>query len=231
MLDKILDLLFPPKCPFCGKILESKKPVCDKCEDTLPFIDEKACRICGRPIEETSHEICSMCRNEKIYFEHAFIPLVYKAKAKDAILALKSSHPYYAKGFAYLVANKIISSGHYSPFDMITFVPQNRKSFRRRGYNQAELIAKELAKFLALPCKSTLRRTDDGLPQHTLNIAQRRENVKKCFFPTNEKFSGTVLLVDDIYTTGATANHCAKLLCKMGFDRVYLATALIRTED
>ena len=231
MLDKILDLLFPPKCPFCKEIPENKIPVCEKCESELPFITGNACRICGRPLEETSHIICAMCRGERTYFEHAFIPLVYKDSAKDAILALKASHPYYARGFAYILANKILSSSYYEPFDTVTFVPQNKKTLKKRGYNQAELIAKELAKILSLPCIPTLRRTNDGFPQHTLNVTQRRENVKKCFFATDKKFSGTALLVDDIYTTGATANHCAKLLRKMGFNKVYLAVSMMRTND
>ncbi len=231
MLNKILDLIFPPKCPFCGKILQDKTPVCHGCMTSLPYIKGKSCKICGRPVEETSHIICVNCRLNKTYFEHAFIPLIYKEKAKDAVLALKAGHPYYAKGIAYVLADKIINSPHYTSFDFITFVPQDKGAFKNRGYNQAELIAKELSKILNIPCVPTLLRTTDGEPQHTLNAAQRRENVKKCFFATENSYSGTALLVDDIYTTGATSNYCAKLLRKMGFDRVYLAIAMIRTDD
>lgn len=231
MLNKILDLIFPPKCPFCGKILQSKTPACHSCMSSLPYIKGKACKICGRPVEETSHIICASCRFNKTYFEHAFIPLIYKEKAKDAVLALKAGHPYYAKGIAYVLADKIINSPHYTSFDLITFVPQDKIAFKNRGYNQAELIAKELSKTLNIPCVPTLRKTTDGKPQHTLNLSERRENVKKCFFATENRFGGTALLVDDIYTTGATSNYCAKLLRKMGFNRVYLAIAMIRTDD
>ena len=73
MIDKLLDLLFPPKCPFCGEILESKVPVCDNCQPLLPHIKGKTCFICGRPVEENSYTVCGMCRRDKIYFEHAFI--------------------------------------------------------------------------------------------------------------------------------------------------------------
>lgn len=231
MLNKILDLLFPPKCPFCGKILTGKAPVCHSCMSSLPFIKGKSCKICGRPVEETSHIICASCRFNKTYFEHAFIPLIYKEKAKDAILALKAGHPYYAKGIAYVLADKIINSPLYTNFDVITFVPQGKRAFKKRGYNQAELLAMELSKILNIPCIPTLRKTTDGKPQHTLNLSERRENVKKCFFATENSYSGTALLVDDIYTTGATSNYCAKLLRKMGFERVYLAISMIRTDD
>lgn len=229
--NSLLNLLFPPKCPFCRNILPDKTPVCPDCIKTLPYIRGKSCKICGRPIEETSHIICVNCRNERTYFEHSFIPLIYKDKAKDGILALKSDHPYFAKGIAYVLADKIINSPFYTGFDLITFVPQDKRAFKNRGYNQAELIAKELSKTLGIPCISTLCKTTDGKPQHTLSAAQRRENVKKCFFATENKYSGTVLLVDDIYTTGATSNYCAKLLRKMGFEKVYLAISMIRTED
>ena len=231
MLNKILDVIFPPKCPFCGKILQDKTPVCHRCMSSLPFIKGKSCKICGRPVEESSHVICVGCRLNRTYFEHAFIPLIYTDKAKDAVLALKSGHPYYSKGIAYVLADKIINSPQYSNFDFVTFVPQDKIAFKNRGYNQAELIARELSKILNIPCIPTLRKTTDGKPQHTLNLSERRENVKKCFFATENRFSGTALLVDDIYTTGATSNYCAKLLRKMGFNRVYLAISMIRTDD
>ena len=231
MINKILDFFFPPKCAFCNEILTQKAPVCDSCMNTLPFIEEDACIYCGRPIDEFSHSICASCRNEKLWFEHSFVPLIYESSAKKSAVALKSAHPYYARAFAYLLADKILTSPHYVNFDYITFVPQNSITRRKRGYNQAELIAKELSKLLCLPCISTLYRSNDGKPQHTLNAAERRENVKKCYFKTDIQGNGTVLLVDDIYTTGSTANYCAKLLRQMGFSKVYLAVSMIRCND
>ncbi len=232
ILDKILDIFFPPKCPFCKEILETKVPVCRDCMKKLPFTNEdEQCIVCGRPLEEFSYHICPSCRSRKMYFEHSFIPLIYKDIAKDRILALKKTHPYYAKAFSYLLADRILSSEYYISFDFVTFVPQSSRSFKNRGYNQAELIAKELAELLKVPCIPTLRKTNDGKDQHTLSAAERRENVKKCYFKTDTTGKGTVLLVDDIYTTGATANYCSRLLKEMGFNKVYLAIALIRDAE
>lgn len=228
MMDKLLDIIFPPKCPLCKKILESSVPVCRDCFSSLPFTDEDTCSICGRPIGEFSHSICASCRSNKISFTHSFVPLIYKGKARDTLLKLKSGyHPYYKKMFAYLIADKILSSDEFVPFDCITYIPQNRASKFRRGYNQAELIAKELSKLLNTKCIKTLYRTDGGKKQATLSAKERRENVKKCYFPLDKKFSGTVLLIDDIYTTGSTANYCSMLLKRMGFEKVYLAVAAI----
>ena len=231
MIDIIADFLFPPRCPFCLELLSSKVPVCDDCLKILPFNDEKCCDICSRPIEEFSYNTCLNCREQKIYFEHSFVPLIYKGKVKETVLMLKKGHPYFAKGFAYLLADKILSSPNYTHFDVITFVPQSYKGRLDRGYNQAELIAKELSKLLKIPCKAFLTKTNDGEEQHLLSAAQRRENVKKCYFPKDIQGEGTVLLVDDIYTTGATTNYCARLLRKMGFGKVCLAVAMIRADD
>lgn len=230
MINKILDFLFPPKCAFCREILTTKSPVCNECMKTLPFIEDDVCDICGRPIDEFSYNICANCRKDKRWFEHSFVPLVYKDSAKDSAVALKSAHPYYAKAFAYLLADKILTSPHYVNFDSITFVPQSSRSKRNRGYNQAELIAKELSRLLNIPCIPTLCRSNDGKQQHTLNAPERRANVKKCYFKTDAPGSGAILLVDDIYTTGSTANYCSKLLRQMGFSKVYLAVSMIRSE-
>lgn len=228
MINKLLDVLFPPKCAFCKEILTEKAPVCRSCMDNLPFITGTICEVCGRPVEEFSHRICTYCRNRRGNFQHSFVPLIYRGNAKDTILALKKVHPYYAKAFAYLIADKILTSPYYTEFDLITFVPQSPLSRRRQGYNHSELIAKELSALLHIPCKPMLRKTNDGLPQHNLTAYQRRENVKKCYFKTEFKGEGTVLLVDDIYTTGSTSDYCSKLLLEMGFKKVYLAVAMIR---
>ena len=231
MLDAVLDFFFPPSCPFCGKLLKSMVPVCEECLSTLPFVPENCCSVCSVPIEEYSHPICAKCRSEKIYFEHSFVPLLYKDKARECVIALKTDHPYYAKGIAFLLAEKILSSDYYTEFDCVTFVPQSPKGKFNRGYNQSKLIARELSELLKLPCLPLLKRTNDGEDQHTLSASERKRNVRKCYFPTEKKGSGTVLLVDDIYTTGATANYCSYLLRKMGFDKVYLTTGFIRTND
>lgn len=232
IIDNVLNLFFPPRCAFCGELLTEKLPICQECIRGLPFLDEYNCSICSRPLEEYSQSLCAMCRKEKPHFTHAFIPLIYKDEARKAILKMKHhSHPYYAKAFAFLLAECILNSPEYTEFDYITFVPQNPRATRERGYNHSELIAKELAKHLNLRCIPTLVRTDDGAPQHTLSASQRRENVKKCYFKGKGRFNGTVLLVDDIYTTGSTVDRCSMLLKQMGFKQVYAAVAMIRSED
>ena len=113
-------------------------------------------------------------------------------------------------------------------FDFITYVPQSRKTRFKRGYNQSYLLAKHLSKILSLPVKDTLLRTNEGENQATLSARQRQENVKKCFFAKDISLSGTALLIDDVFTTGATASYCSKLLKNMGCKNVYVAVCAIR---
>ena len=231
MLDAVLNFFFPAVCPFCREILTDKTPVCESCMKSLPFVPENCCSSCSRPLEEFSYHICSDCQKDKIYFDGSFIPLIYKDEARDCAIALKSGHPFYAKGIAYLLADKILNSPDYDKIDVITFVPQSFKGKFDRGYNQAYLIVKELSALLKIPVRSTLKRTDSGKDQHTLKRAARRENVKKCYFAKNVQGEGTALLVDDIYTTGATSNYCSRLLRSIGFKKVYIAIGFIKSDD
>ncbi len=233
MLNKIIDYIFPPKCAFCGKILTEKTPVCSDCMITLPFIEGDTCDCCGAPIEEFSYRLCSNCNSETRYFEHSFVPLRYEDDAKQAVLMFKHhSHPYYAKALAFLIADKILSSDFYRDFSYVTCVPESYSEITKRGYNQAELLAKEIAKILKVPFAHTLKRNDKGRKQATLNREERKKNVRICYSEGKRTFSGgAVLLVDDVYTTGETTNYCAKLLRKIGFDKVYLGISMMRFYD
>lgn len=232
MIKKLLSLFFPPRCPFCGSVLPAHLSICTDCLNNLPYIEGKSCRICAREIGEFSHSVCSECKSEKKYFVKSFVPLKYSANAKRAIIRMKYyHHPSYAKAFAILIADKFLSDCDDISIDLITYVPQNRLTALSRGFNQSHLIAKHLSEILDIPLKSTLIRTDDGVRQATLNKKERRENVRKCYFRKDFEISGNVLLVDDVYTTGATANYCARLLKSMGAKEVYLGIAAIRCED
>ena len=229
LLDKILDFIYPPKCPFCGEILTSATPVCSKCMASIPLIDTSTCECCGIPVDEFSYRLCKECNNEKRYFEHSFVPLLYKDEAKKVVLHLKNHHhPYYAKALAFLIADKMLTSEFYTQFNYITCVPESRKRIKNRGYNHAELIAK----LLGVPFVRTLVRLNNSKTQAGLGKEERKANVRKAYMAGEEKYNGgTVLLVDDVYTTGATTNYCSRLLRKIGFEKVYLGIATIRYHE
>lgn len=232
-MKNLLDLIFPPKCPFCAEIPEHNIPVCSDCYGKLPFIEGKVCKKCGTALGEFSIDLCRVCNNNKRYFDRVFVPLAYLDDTRTSILRFKHyEHPSYARAFAFLIADKIMQSEEFARgFDFITYVPQNSKTRFKRGYNQSHLLAKHLSKMLSLPVKDTLYRVNTGENQASLNARQRQENVKKSFFKKDMSLSGTALLVDDVFTTGSTASHCSKLLKQMGCSKVYVAVCAIRTLD
>ena len=225
-----LDLLFPPKCPFCSSVISGEPPICPECFKKLPFIKGRTCIKCGAPLGEFAHDLCYRCRTDKPHFERAFIPLIYKESVSSSIIRFKFyEHPSYAHALAFLIADKVIRTEEFKEgFSFITFVPQNKPSRRKRGFNQAKLIAKELSSILDLPLIDTLIRKDDSARQVTLNRSARKRNAQRSYLSKDISLSGTALLVDDVFTTGSTASYCAKLLKKMGCKKVYVTTCAMR---
>lgn len=131
--------------------------------------------------------------------------------------------------FAFLIANNIISED-FPHIDFITYIPMSPISYKERGYNQSELIAKKCGEILNLPVVSTLERLNNTLKQSSLSLKERHKNAKKSFISKNMTLSGTALLIDDVYTTGSTMGYCSSLLMKMGCDKVYIAAVALKTK-
>ncbi len=216
--------LLPRHCIFCQKPTRyyNRTYVCQKCKASLPYI-KHACIRCGRPMGEHALFICADCRKNKHPFSGAFIPFLYEKEVRLALLRMKFFNAHYiSRGFAVLIAEKMLSSP-LPDIDFITFVPSSEKQMQKRGYNQAELIARFLSEILHLPVIDSLMRLSDFPKQSSLSAAKRRINAKKAFIPKDISLHGTALLVDDILTTGSTLDRCSRLLLKMGADQVYIA--------
>lgn len=230
---KLLSFFFPPRCCFCHTMLPvgASFRVCADCEAALPRPKEPSCKQCRRPLpSEFSLPICRDCRTTKRYFTKLYAPFLYSGLARTALLRYK----YYerlqnAELFAYYIVRELLQDSVLPHFDFVTFVPQSSATHRERGYNQSRLLAAEIARLLNLPLRPTLLRTNDGTRQVKLNAAQRRKNVRASFCAMPDKLTGTALLVDDVYTTGATANFCASLLHRMGCSAVYLAVVCVNS--
>lgn len=234
MIEKLLNIVFPRKCPFCSKTLRDDCPVCKNCMNILPLTKNmKCCKICGIPLmSEYSYDICPRCNKQGFKPEYVYVPLVYAGRAKHAVISLKYyDHPSYAEAFAFLIADRILNSERAYDIDFVTYMPQNTKTYFSRGYNQAKLIAQKLAKLLNLPCVKTIVRTNGGRRQATLSGYERKKNVRKCYFEGKESLRGNALLVDDVMTTGETMFYCSLLLKRMGCNKVYGAAALVKSED
>lgn len=226
MINPIL-LLFPPRCPLCGDILAAGRSdeLCGKCQGKKIRIEEPRCRICSSPLKsEFSMPVCADCQKGRP-FERCFVPFYYEGDVANAIIRMKfrgscAKHRFFAREIFELM-------GDFRP-DLITFVPQNRKTLMQRGYNHTMLIAKELGRLSNVPVESTLIRRKGGKRQLGLSRTQRKANAKTLFLPQSKHLSGSCLIVDDVSTTGATLDACCRLLKSMGCEKVYAAAAAKR---
>jgi len=210
----ILDLLFPPKCVFCGKILHGKDDaLCSKCVESLPFTLNSG-------------------RQDGIFYDYCISPLYYKATVRRSILRYKfRGASGYAETYGKILADCILGNPDIG-YDIVTWVPLSNKRKRKRGYDQAMLLAMATALRLGEVAVETLRKTRDVQAQSELGgAAERRENISGAYEAVDpELVSGkTVLLIDDIVTTGSTLDECADVLLVAGAARIICA-ALARGE-
>lgn len=211
----VIHMFFPNRCPFCGQVMEFGEHCCTECKPTLTLLDNTVCSVC-------SQKECR-CFQSGMGIDGSFSAFNYEGSPKDAILAMKfKNRPEYAEHLAYFLAKQI---GSYK-FDCITFVPMHDKKKKKRGYNQAELLAKHLAQELNIPCKTLLVKIKESEEQHTLSLEKRKYNVVGSYavMNTTEISGKCILLVDDILTTGATVKECSKMLKTYRAKKVYSAT-------
>ena len=211
--EKLLNLLFPPRCPFCRAILKDhEKLLCLACRKNLPWTPPPAQKQRFRNVE-----VCVS-------------PLYYDGDVRRSLLRYKfSGMSLYAPKYARLMAECVRKN--VPDFDLISWTPLGRKRLKKRGYDQAGLLAQELSALLQKPCVQLLVKTADNPPQSGTGSAEkRRANVSGVYRALDPGFirDKRVLLIDDIVTTGATISECARVLKASGA-RSVCAAALARS--
>ncbi|MGE4276641.1 MAG: ComF family protein [Lawsonibacter sp.] len=205
----MLDLLFPPRCPFCQKILEDPRSLlCPDCRSGLPWLT-------GRAAER------------KVDFsDGCFSPLAYRDGVPEAIRRYKFSRVQaYGLPFGVLLAHCIQENLDELP-DGVTWAPLSRHRLRERGFDQAELLARVAGRELSLPVFPTLCKAMDTRPQSELEEASaRRANALGAYdiLPGTDVRGKRLLLVDDVVTSGATLSECARVLRQSGASKVWCA--------
>ncbi|HZA61065.1 MAG TPA: double zinc ribbon domain-containing protein [Actinomycetota bacterium] len=210
----MLNLLFAPRCAACNA---DGGPMCGACAGRVGVLIPPWCARCGRPTE-TAVATCPDCPPRAVAAARS--PFLYDGPIADAIRALKfRGWGWLARSLAAAMAE--VGSG---PADIVTWVPLSRRRRARRGFDQAELLARETARRLGLPCRRLLRRTRDTPAQTGQGGRERRASPRDAFRAVRPSPS-SVLLVDDVMTTGATAAACADVLRRAGARTVRVLTA------
>lgn len=227
IVNKIEDFLFEPhNCICCGRDMnqESSFRLCTRCEKEIPFTKDKFCLRCGE-IVSGDYDYCITCKNRDYEFDYARSVFAYTSKTSPIIMKFKYNG---CKTFAKPLANMLVD--FYSRSDIlanvVTYVPMPAKRLKQRGYNQSYELCREFSMMTGIPMIDVLERTFETNKQATLNASQRAENIKGQFKVINRDLvkNKEILIIDDVLTTGATANECAKVLNKAGAMNVCVLT-------
>lgn len=231
----LIRVFYPKRCPVCEDILpdipgEEKKNVCLECNKKLKYIRAPRCFVCGKQLYDSEEEYCTDCKNKKHFFKQGVGVFGYDEKIKYSMYRFKYSNKReYAKFFGEVIASRYgYVIRHWNP-DVIIPIPLYKIKYLQRGYNQAELIARELGKRLNIPIDTyLLQRNKKTKAMKALNDEERVKNLQNAFkLSDNIVKYNKVLLVDDIYTTGATIDACAKVLLEGGAAEIYYASVCI----
>lgn len=204
--------------------------ICPFCKKELEYISEPRCMRCGKPVQMMEEEYCADCAKYEHAFEQGRSLWLHRGNISQAIYRFKFQNKRcYAGIFAREMAEQYREWIWNRKIEKIIPIPLHPSKRRLRGFNQAELLAKELGKQVGIPVETeAVFRIKKTLPQKQLGHRERQKNLKSAFgVRKNWNPPGTVLLVDDIYTTGNTMHRVAKVLKKAGVQKVYFLTISI----
>ena len=228
MKIRLIKLLYPQRCKYCNNVIDIRRKICHTCENTLQKIEGDICKLCGVSVGDCK------CGHKKHFYKYICAPFYYEGAASRAIWRFKFRD---ATNLSKIFAEDMAEcfEKHYNgyDFDFCTFVPSSKESLKKRGYNQAELLARDFSELTNIECKELLLKTKETKIQHDLISVERSGNlagaieVKYDVDLDNKR----ILLIDDIKTTGATLNECAKMLLIGGAAEVFCLTVAITNRE
>ena len=221
---EIVSLFFPTRCAICAKEGEI---FCRDCLALVSLLDNTRCPGCGSYKVNLPGEFCSICKKE-FHLDGLISATAYADPFIKKTISLFKYPPFakdLAKSFTFLIISQLkLQDNNFSEF-ILSYIPLDRASLRHRGFNQSKLLAQELGKSLNLPVYELLEKIKKTKAQKNLNKEERKENIQNAFcvskdakeFVQNKK----IIVVDDVYTTGATLNEAARVLKQAGAKKIW----------
>lgn len=224
----VLDLLYPPVCPFCGKI--SPEGICAGCRKKIVYVREPRCMRCGKPLRDETREYCRDCETRSSFFDRGYGMWLHREPVSGAVYRFKYKNKRnWGRIFAVELAEHYEGQIRAWGIEEIIPIPLHSSRKRKRGFNQSEVVAGILSELTGIPCRTdVLFRIRKTVPQKQLDRRGRKDNLMGAFGVSREwNACENVLLIDDIYTTGTTVGRAAKMLKKAGAQNVYFLTISI----
>ena len=222
-----LQLLFPLRCPVCDEIVTPfGEKICLDCMKKLKYVLPPRCLKCGKKLEEEEQEYCHDCSHSKHLFVQGRALYEYGSVAASVYRFKYGNRREYADFYGEEIARYLGEFIRQVQPQALIPIPLHRIRRQIRGYNQALLLANAISRYTGVPiCDKILVRVKNTVPLKQLNPKQRQNNLKNAFqLKENNVKLKTVLLVDDIYTTGSTMDEAATVLLAAGVERVYFIT-------
>ena len=236
--DWLVDWLYPPRCRACGSRIYGRDSeyLCDRCWPQIRIVSHPLCTLCGRPFPDASGDdhLCGACLSRHPYFARARAWACYPREelAEHPLREVVQKFKYGRKVSLGKPLGRLMALGcreflNECRFDVIIPVPLHPKRLRWRGFNQSVLLARQVSRACGLPMDLfVLHRSKETPPQTQLTEEERRKNVRHAFSlnPQKSVKGKKVLLVDDVYTSGATVNECSRTLKRGGAKEIYVLT-------
>ena len=224
------DFLYPRRCPVCDKAV---KPfgslVCEECVPKIKYVKAPYCQKCGKELKDARAVFCHDCVNRKHFYDRGMALFAYRS-VSDSIYRFKyrgrqEYAAYYGERMARILGKRILE---LRP-DALVPVPIHAAKKRQRGYNQAEVLANEVGRLLHIPVETKLiKRVQKTKPMKDLSVQERQNNLKRAFkILRNDVKLNTIVIIDDIYTTGSTIDMLTATLQAAGIRNVYFAVLAI----
>jgi ComF family protein len=236
VLNGTKELVYPRRCPVCDRpVNPAGALICPECEGLLKRVEEPACRRCGKPLRSSSSvsmQLCPDCRLHPHIYERGCAVFTYHSVAGSLFRFKYKGRQEYGTYFGRCMAEKLAEfeagPGCARP-DFLVPVPVSEDRLRKRGYNQALILAREISRLTGIPVReNVLRRVTDTLPMKNMTPEERQNNLKRAFQSFGNDVSlNSIMLIDDIYTTGATIDACAHALLQKGAERVFFMSLAI----
>ncbi len=222
LFRSVLDFALPPRCGGCGAIVDDVDSFCTDCWRKLEFL-QGGCERCGLPLKGTEAETCGACLAQPPRLDRIRAAVAYDDISRSIALRLKYGRKIALARTMSRYMRPLV--GELPSDALLVPVPLHRRRLWSRGFNQSAIVARELSRRTGIPgAVEALRRTRATPPLKGMGMRQRRRTVAGAFRSTMDLRGQTVILVDDVLTTGSTANACARVLKRAGAGRVDLVS-------